>query len=119
MRSFETIIVWQKVHNLMMYSLYEAIKEIPREEAELSNQIRTACVNLRIYVSEGHRKSDDAEFVRLWRIAMDHASELEEHLSHAHDLELIEGSTYQSIKNDLIEIKGMVQEFIRKFGTEG
>ncbi len=118
MRSFETLIVWQKVHDLMHGNLYEALQVFPGEETELSNQIRQTFVQVLIYVSEGHRKSDDAEFVRLWQIAIGYSSELEQHLSHAHDLELIKASTYQSIKNDLIEIEGMIQGFIRKFRTE-
>ncbi len=118
MRDFKTLIVWQKAHKLTL-AVYAATKDFPREELYgLTSQTRRACVSIPANIAEGCGKSGDADFARFLQIAMGSASELEYHLLLAHDLEFLQDAVYQRLESDLVEIKRMLNAFIRKLRTK-
>jgi four helix bundle protein len=49
---------------------------------------------------------------------MGSASELEYHLLLAHDLNLLQAKDYESLANDVTEIKRMLTSFIQKLNAE-
>ena len=52
------------------------------------------------------------------QIAMGSASELGYHFLLARDLGLLDGSTYQKLARDIVEVKRMLASFIRRLKAE-
>ena len=114
MRDFKQLSVWEKSHRLTL-AVYKATSTFPREELYgLTSQIRRASASVPANIAEGCGRKGDAEFAQFCQIAMGSASELEYHFLLARDLGFMEGSTYEVLNRDLIEVKRMLNVFIQK-----
>ena len=119
MRDFRSLKVWEKSH-LLTLQIYKMTKMFPREEMYgLTSQIRRSCASIPANIAEGCGTDSDAEMARYLRIAMASASELEYHilLAHdldAHDLELITTANYNTVNDEVTQIKRMLTPFIRR-----
>jgi four helix bundle protein len=71
-------------------------------------------VSIPANIAEGCGKDSDPELKRYFLIAMGSSSELEYLLWLAHDLGYLPEVTYQSMQNDLVEIRKMLNSFIQK-----
>jgi four helix bundle protein len=118
LRDFRELKVWEKAHQLTL-SVYKATKIFPKEELYgLTSQIRRACASIPANIAEGCGRKGEAELARFLQIAMGSASELEYHLLLAHDLNLLQAKDYESLANDVTEIKRMLTSFIQKLNAE-
>lgn len=118
LRDFRELKVWEKAHQLTL-SVYKATKIFPKEELYgLTSQIRRACASIPANIAEGCGRKGEAELARFLQIAMGSASELEYHLLLAHDLNLLQAKDYESLANDVTEIKRMLASFIQKLNAE-
>ena len=118
MRNFREIKVWQKAHSLTL-DVYKATRTFPKEELSgLTSQIRRSCVSIPANIAEGCGRSGDVEFARFLQISMGSASELEYHLLLAHDLELLNNSSYERLMTQLTEVKRMLTAFIKKLKAD-
>ena len=114
MRDFKTLVVWQKAHQVAL-RIYKATADFPKEEIYgLTSQIRRAASSVPANIAEGCGRNGDVELGRFCHIAMGSASEVEYFLILATDLELIDRSVYDSLNNDLVEMKRMLNAFIQK-----
>ena len=114
MRDFKRLAVWEKSHRLTL-AVYKATSAFPREELSgLTSQIRRASASVPANIAEGCGRKGDPEFAQFCQIAMGSASELEYHFILARDLGFMEGSTYEALNRDLIEVKRMLNVFIQK-----
>jgi four helix bundle protein len=119
MRDFKTLLVWQKAHQLSL-ATYQATTSFPTEERYgLVSQIRRACSSIPANLAEGCGRNSDAEFAHFASIAMGSASELEYEFLLAFDLSYLSESQYQVLNKDLIEVKRMLNTFIRKLKANG
>ena len=106
--------VWEKVHASTL-SIYKSTEGFPKQELyALTNQIQRAAVSIPANIAEGCGKDSNAELKRYFLIVMGSSSELEYLLLLACDLGYLQKTTYQSMQNDLIETRKMLNAFIQK-----
>ena len=114
MKDFRTLKVWEKAHALTL-EIYKATEKFPKHEIyALTSQIQRASVSIPANIAEGCGKDSDPELKRYFLISMGSASELEYLLLLAHDLGYLPENTFQSMTNDLVEIRKMLNAFIQK-----
>lgn len=114
MKDFRTLKVWEKAHALTL-AIYKETEKFPKQELyALTSQIQRAAVSIPTNIAEGCGKDSDAELKRYFVIAMGSASELEYLLLLAHDIGYLQTNIYQSMTNDLVEIRKMLNAFIQK-----
>jgi len=118
MKDFKKIKIWQKAHYLIL-DIYKITQRFPKEELYgLTSQIRRGASSIPANIAEGCGRSGDAELARFLQIAMGSASELEYHLLLAHDLELLTSQSFQTLSNDVTEVKRMLASFIKKLKAD-
>ncbi len=118
MKDFRKLDVWAKAHQLAL-AVYQATATFPKEELYgLTSQIRRASVSIPANIAEGCGRGSDTELARFLQIAMGSASELEYHLLLARDLTFLNASTYESLANNVIEVKRMLTSLIQKLKAE-
>ena len=94
-------------------NIYKKTKSFPKEELfGLTSQIRRASMSIPFNIAEGCGRRSDAEFAYFLNIAAGSASEVEEELLLAYDLEFIDKESYQPLNNELKEIKAMLSKLI-------
>jgi len=114
MKDFRSLKVWEKAHALTL-AIYKSTERFPKQELySLTNQIQRAAVSIPANIAEGCGKDSDAELKRYFTIAMGSASELEYLLLLAHDLGYLQEDIYQSMQNDLVETRKILNAFIQK-----
>jgi four helix bundle protein len=114
MKDFRDIKVWQKAHDLTL-EIYKATRSFPKDELyTLVSQIRRASVSIPANVAEGCGRGTDSELRQFLQIAMGSASELEYHLVLARDLGYLEATLYESLNDQVTEVKRMLASFILK-----
>lgn len=118
MKDFRQLKVWQKSHQLAL-ELYRVTASFPRHEAYgLTPQIRRAAVSIPSNLAEGCGRHGDAELARFCNIASGSASELEYQILLARDLQLIKPDDYETLAQQIIEIKRMLTVFVQKLTAE-
>jgi len=118
MKNFKQLKVWQKAHHVTL-NIYKATRKFPKEELYgLTSQIRRAASSIAANIAEGCGRTGDAELARFLQIFMGSASEVEYHLLLAHDLELLDAQFFNSLSNDVTEIKRMLSSLIKKLRAE-
>ena len=114
MKNFRELQIWRRSHRLTL-AIYKATKQFPREELYgLTSQLRRACSSIPTNIAEGCGRDGDAELARFVQIAMGSASEVEYQLLLARDLEYLTADEYQTLNNELVEIKRMINAFIQQ-----
>jgi four helix bundle protein len=114
MRDFRQLKVWEKSHAISL-AIYAATQRFPKDELYgLTSQMRRAAVSISANIAEGCGKKGDAEFHRYLLIAMGSSSELEYLLMLARDLAYLDEDTHQSISQNLIIVRKMLNTFISR-----
>ncbi len=114
MKDFHSLKVWGKAHALTL-AVYKSTQDFPKQELySLTNQIQRAAVSIPANIAEGCGKDSDAELKRYFLIAMGSSSELEYLLLLAHDLDYLQANIYQSMQNELVKTRKMLNAFIQK-----
>jgi len=114
MKNFKKLAVWKKAHDLTL-EVYKTTLAFPRDELYgLTSQMRRSCASIPANIAEGCGRSGDAELARFLQIAMGSASEVEYHILLAHDLNLLGKTGYESLANDVTEVKRMLASFIKE-----
>ena len=112
MRDFHNYKVWSKGHQFAL-SVYMKTKVFPKEELFcLTSQIRRASMSIPFNIAEGCGRRSDAEFAHFLNVAAGSASEVEEELLLAFDLEFLDEESYQQLDKDVKELKAMLSKLI-------
>ena len=112
MRDFHQYKVWSRGHQLAL-SIYKETKSFPKEELfGLTSQIRRASMSIPFNIAEGCGRRSDAEFAYYLNIAAGSASEVEEELLLAYDLEFLDKESYLPLDKEVKEIKAMFSKLI-------
>ena len=99
----------------MTLQVYCVTSPFPKAELYgLTGQIRRAAYSIGANIAEGCGRSTPRDFARFLQIAAGSASELEYHLLLAHDLKLIATPTYLVLREDVNEVKRMLNSFSQK-----
>ena len=113
-RDFRRIAAWEMGHRLVL-DVYGATRRFPRGEVYgLTAQLRRCSASVPANIAEGCGRSGDAELRRFVLISMGSCSELEYHLLLAHDLNLLDVQTHQTLSENTREVKRMLSTFIKK-----
>jgi len=114
MKDFRNLKVWQKGHQFVL-AVYKVSAGFPKEELYgLTSQIRRSCASIPTNIAEGCCRGTDAEFSRFVQIAMGSASETEYQLLLAHDLGYLPTKDYETLSQQIIEIKQMITALLKK-----
>jgi len=114
MRDHEELEVWQKAHQLTL-KIYRATEAFPRSEIfGLRSQIRRAAGSVGANLAEGCGRWSDRELARYIQIAMGSASELQNHLRLAKDLEFLEDAQYAQLFKELTSVRQMLTAFLQR-----
>jgi four helix bundle protein len=118
MQDFRQLAVWQKAHRLTL-AVYRATRPFPKEELfGITSQLRRAAAAIGANIAEGCGRGSDADFGRFLSIAMGSASEVENHILLARDLELLTTNDYESLAIATAETKKMLSSLILKLRAD-
>jgi len=118
MKDFKNLTVWHKAHNLVL-EIYKMTSRFPKEEIYgLTSQIRRSAGSIPTNLAEGCGRNSDGELHRFSCISMGSASELEYQLILSKDFNYINTETYDSINENLMEVKKMLNSFIKKLNCK-
>ncbi|MCI0771786.1 MAG: four helix bundle protein [Chloroflexi bacterium] len=113
MRDFKNLKVWERSHRLTL-SVYRASGGFPREEMYgLTSQMRRASASIAANIAEGCGRDSKADFARFLQIAAGSASELEYQAILARDLKLLDEPEFNTITEEVTQVKRMLSAFIR------
>lgn len=113
MSEFRELKEWEKAHNLTV-TVYEITQNFPEEFLGLAQQIRGVCAAIAVKIAQGCDREDISEQESFLKVARDFAIELEYHLLLCYDLHIIETADYDRLVSGAVEVKGLVESFIKK-----
>ena len=108
MADFKKLRVWANAHALALNTDKVARRIREHDYAPLRRQMIRAALSIPANIVEGREKTSEAEFARYLEIAKASASELEQHLITARDLEVISQSDFRSLTDQLEEVRKML-----------
>jgi four helix bundle protein len=114
MSDYRKLQVWRKAHALALDAHRVAAGIRGSQYAPFRSQIIRAALSIPANIVEGREQKTDAGFARFLRIALGSASELEYHLTAAHDIQAISTSAYQSLTSQVVEVRRMLHGLIRR-----
>jgi four helix bundle protein len=114
MSDYRKLLVWQKAHALALDAHRTAAKIRGSQYAPFRSQIIRAALSIPANIVEGREQKNDAGFARFLRIALGSASELEYHLTAAHDIKAISTDDYQRLSRQVVEVRRMLHGLIRR-----
>ena len=108
MEDFRDLKVWVKAHELTV-QIYLRTRNFPREEIYgLTSQMRRASGSIGANIAEGCGRRSDPEMRRFVQIARGSASELEQHLLLARDLNFVSVAEFNELEDKTREIQRML-----------
>ena len=117
MRDFKKLKVWQRSHQLAL-DVYKSTEKFPKsEQYGLMSQMRRSAVSIPSNIAEGCGKEGQAVFARYLRIAMGSANELEYQLILSHDLNYIGKGAFDTLSDEVNQLKKMLVVLVKKIVT--
>jgi four helix bundle protein len=118
MKDFRDLQVWHKAHMLVLAS-YRSTGGFPKQELYgITSQMRRCAASIAANIAEGCGKRGNPEFQRYLNIAAGSASELEYHFLLAHDLNLLDDTSYRELNRGVVEVQRMLASLVRKVEAE-
>lgn len=118
MQDFRKLKVWQRSHALTL-AIYKATGSFPRDERfELTAQLRSAAAAIPANIAEGCGRGSDRDFARFLQIALGSASEIENHLILAVDLDYLDSRLGEHLICEVQETKRMLSAFLKKLRAD-
>jgi four helix bundle protein len=114
MSDYRKLLVWRKAHALALDAHRTAARIRGSQYAPFRSQIIRAALSIPANIVEGREQKTDAGFARFLRIALGSASELEYHLTAAHDIQAISTSEYESLSSQVVEVRRMLHGLTRR-----
>jgi len=114
MSDYRKLQVWRKAHALALDAHRVAAGIRGSQYAPFRSQIIRGALSIPANIVEGREQKTDAGFARFLRIALGSASELEYHLTAAHDIQAISAGAYQSLTSQVVGVRRMLHGLIRR-----
>ena len=116
---FRKLFVWQKAHQLTL-EVYRSTRSFSEDEKYgLTAQMRRCAVSIGANIAEGSARKSDRDFARFVQIAFASASELEQHLLLAVDLEYLSRDHHTKLDANVNEVKRMLIGLSRRLTADG
>lgn len=113
MKTHKDLDVWKKSVSLVT-SIYDVTRAFPKDEMYgITNQIRRSAVSIPSNIAEGSARQGDKEFAQFLFISLGSLSELETQLIIANNLKYLTLNEYESLINQLEEIRKMLLGLIK------
>ena len=117
MQNYKNLKVWEKCHHFTL-KIYELTKTFPKEEIySLTSQIRRSCSSMPANIAEGCGKFTGNDLGRYLNIALGSANESEYFLILSRDLNYLENNLFETLLDEINEIKAMLISLISKVRT--
>ena len=114
MQDFRNLKVWQKAHELALFT-YTLTADFPREEMfGLRNSLRKTAVDIAAAIAEGSGKESDAELARTLGYAIALANRMEYFALLARDLKLLGDAAHVELGGRIVEVRKMLSGFSRQ-----
>jgi four helix bundle protein len=114
MQDFRKLKVWGKARQLTL-EVYRATNDFPRREhGGLVSQMRRASGSIGANIAEGCGRDTRCDLGRFLQIAIASASELENHLILARDLDVLSARTYRDLSERTSEVLRMLFALLRR-----
>ena len=111
MQDFKNLKVWQKAHELALFT-YQITADFPKEELfGLRNTLRKTSVDIPAFIAEGCGKTNDQEFGRLISTAIGLNNRLEYYALVARDLKLLNDAVHKEYEDGIVEVRKMLSGF--------
>ena len=108
MGDFKKLQVWRKAHALSL-NVYRITRRIRgAEHISLRSQIVKAAMSVPTNIVEGNGYKSPRDFMRFLGYSVNSATELEYHLTVAHDLDVLSKSDFRALVDQLIEVRKMI-----------
>ena len=118
MQNHHNLIVWQKAHALSV-TVYRVARGIGRRDRSgLASQANRAAKSISANITEGCNRSSNKDFARFLQIAIASASELEDHILYARDVDLLSPNEAGSIIGKVVEVRRMLYGLIKKLNED-
>ena len=111
MQNYKDLKVWEKAH-LFTLQVYEVTRLF-----SLTNQLRRAASSIPANIAKGCGKNSKQEFAHYLNIALGSANESEYFLILSKDLKYLSEELFQTLFNNINEVKGMLIGLIKKIRT--
>ena len=118
MADFKKLRVWQHAHALRLAVIHDCEHVRGSVGTIVRNQLVRAVMSVPSNIAEGSAKGSDREFARFVRISQGSATEVEDHLILARDLELIKRPIFDSLNCQLIEVQKMLAGFEKRLSSD-
>ncbi|MCC8186099.1 MAG: four helix bundle protein [Bacteroides sp.] len=119
MQDYRKLVVWNKVHELVVYT-YRVTAKYPQGEVyALVQQMRKAAGSIPMNIAEGSGRNSNADFAHFLNIALGSSNEIEYQYLLSKDLSYISEKEYTEVILKLGEIKGMLIGLISKVREKG
>lgn len=111
MQDFKNLKVWQKAHELALFT-YQVTADFPKEELfGLRSTLRKTSVDIPGFIAEGCAKTNDQEFAKLISMAIGLNNRLEYYALVARDLQLLNSAVHTDYTDRIIEVRKMLSGF--------
>lgn len=111
MQDFKNLKVWQKAHELALFT-YQITADFPKEELfGLRNTLRKTSVDIPGFIAEGCGKTSDQEFGKLISMSIGLNNRLEYYALVARDLKLLDETVHKEYADRIIEVRKMLSGF--------
>lgn len=118
MKSHKDLEVWKRSVELVTI-IYTITKSFPQNEVYgLTNQIRRAAVSIPSNIAEGAARKNQKEFKQFLYISLGSLSELETQLIISYNLSYLQQIQFNSIEEELSEIRRMLLGLIKYFKSK-
>ena len=112
-RDFHDLNIW-KDSRLLVVKIYSLLKKFPdSEKYALCDQIRRAIVSVPSNIAEGFDRGSNKEIKQFLIITRGSLAEVYTQITLAYDLKYISKVDYDSIEQDIIKLRKMINSFIR------
>ena len=112
-KNFINLEIWKR-SRILVKKIYNLTNELPKEEQYgLINQIQRAAVSVPSNIAEGCGRKYKKELVRFLHFSIGSLCEVETQLYLIMDLEYANKEYVMKLINEVIEIRKMIQGFIR------
>lgn len=109
-KSFEELIVWQKVH-VFVLTIYKLSETFPKNEIYgLTSQLRRAAVSIAANIAEGYKKKDYKNKINFLNIAESSLQECKYYIILCFDLHYLNN---KDLNNDLDEIAKLLSAYAK------
>lgn len=106
--------VWQKAHELALFT-YRITADFPREELfGLRNTLRKTSVDIPAFIAEGCAKANDTEFSKSINLSLALSNRLEYYALMAKDLEMLSDTIHADYLERIIEVRKMLSGFSKR-----